>query len=84
MMHSSTDAKSHPVVILAAVDVEDAVEELPLRTVVVICDVDPEYAASVAQRVTAHRTAVFVGDPQDPADRAAAEVFGKEMFQRQS
>jgi len=61
-------------------EVEAAVDDLPLGSVLVVCDSDGERAAAVAQRVVGYRTAVFVGDLSVKADRDAACEFASETF----
>lgn len=73
------DMKLEPVVVHAD-RVAEIVDSLPLGAVVVVCDVDGDRAAAVAERVTRHRTAVFVGDLSCAADREQADAFCRDMF----
>lgn len=70
------------VAIVPSAMVEKVVGEghLPFGTVVVVCDPDGDAAALVASRVTAFRTAVFVGTIDDDVQRELAESFCREMF----
>ncbi len=66
--------------LIEAGEVEAAVDDLPMGTVVVVCDPDAERAANVAARVVGYRTAVFVGDLSLESDRDAAREFAAETF----
>lgn len=65
--------------VLRADEVEATVGQLPVGTVVVVCDPDADRAAEVAGRVNGFRTAVFVGDISVEAERVAAEELGAEL-----
>ena len=66
--------------LIPAALVERAVEDLPVGTILVICDAEGARAATMAARVTSHKTAVFVGDLSDDNDRQSAVAFATEQF----
>lgn len=60
--------------------VEPAMAKVTSGSTVVVCGSDPESAAAAAARIQTHRTAVFVGNLADEADRRAVEEFCSETF----